>query len=138
MIAYTQQIAIQYAEYGVRANVILPGLMNTPMAVDTRARAWGKTRDEIVAMRDARVPLRRQDGQRLGRRQRRPLPRLRRGELHHRRRPPRRRRLPSPRSAGENGVRHHFLDLQPLLAHGVVGAEVGGVPSKTMLPWPMT
>jgi NAD(P)-dependent dehydrogenase (short-subunit alcohol dehydrogenase family) len=62
MIAYTQQIAIQYAEFGVRANVILPGLMNTPMAVDTRARAWGKTRDEVVAMRNARVPLRRQMG----------------------------------------------------------------------------
>src|SRR5262249_22531407 len=39
MIAYTQQIAIQNAEFGVRANVILPGLMDTPMAVDTRARA---------------------------------------------------------------------------------------------------
>jgi NAD(P)-dependent dehydrogenase (short-subunit alcohol dehydrogenase family) len=62
MIAYTQQVAIQNAEFGVRANVILPGLMNTPMAVDTRARAWGKTRDEVVAMRNARVPLRRQMG----------------------------------------------------------------------------
>ena len=39
MIAFTQQIAIQNAEYGIRANVILPGLMDTPMAVDTRARA---------------------------------------------------------------------------------------------------
>ena len=26
--------------YGIRANAILPGLMDTPMAVDTRARAW--------------------------------------------------------------------------------------------------
>ena len=33
MIAFTQQIAVQNAEYGVRANVILPGLMDTPMAV---------------------------------------------------------------------------------------------------------
>jgi NAD(P)-dependent dehydrogenase (short-subunit alcohol dehydrogenase family) len=62
MIAYTQQIAVQYAEFGVRANVILPGLIDTPMAVDTRARAWGKTRDEVAAMRNARVPLRRQMG----------------------------------------------------------------------------
>src|SRR5256884_3805470 len=44
MIAFTQQIAIQNAEYGIRANVILPGLMDTPMAVDTRARARGKNR----------------------------------------------------------------------------------------------
>ena len=42
MIAFTQQVAIQNAEFGVRANVILPGLMDTPMAVDTRARVSGK------------------------------------------------------------------------------------------------
>ena len=58
MIAFTQQVAIQNAEYGIRANVILPGLMNTPMAVDTRARASGKPRAEIAAARDAKVPLR--------------------------------------------------------------------------------
>ena len=38
LIAYTQQVAIQNAEHGIRANVILPGLMDTPMAVDTRAQ----------------------------------------------------------------------------------------------------
>jgi NAD(P)-dependent dehydrogenase (short-subunit alcohol dehydrogenase family) len=58
MIAFTQQIAIQNAEYGIRANCILPGLMDTPMAVDTRARASGKPRAEIAAARDAKVPLR--------------------------------------------------------------------------------
>jgi NAD(P)-dependent dehydrogenase (short-subunit alcohol dehydrogenase family) len=58
MIAFTQQVAIQNAAYGIRANVILPGLMDTPMAVDTRARVSGKSRAEIAAMRDAKVPLR--------------------------------------------------------------------------------
>lgn len=58
MIAFTQQLAIQNAEYGVRANVILPGLMDTPMAVDTRARASGRPRKDIAAERDKRVPLR--------------------------------------------------------------------------------
>ena len=62
MIAYTQQLAIQNAEYGIRANVILPGLIDTPMAVDTRARYTGKSRAEIVAMRDACVPLRKKMG----------------------------------------------------------------------------
>lgn len=62
MIAFTEQIAYQNAADGVRANVILPGLMDTPMAVDTRAREWGKTREEIAATRDARVPLRRKMG----------------------------------------------------------------------------
>jgi NAD(P)-dependent dehydrogenase (short-subunit alcohol dehydrogenase family) len=58
MIAFTQQVAIQNASFGIRANVILPGLMNTPMAVDTRARATGKPRAEVAAARDAKVPLR--------------------------------------------------------------------------------
>ena len=58
MIAFTQQVAIQNAEFGVRANCILPGLMDTPMAVDTRARATGKPRAEVAAARDAKVPLR--------------------------------------------------------------------------------
>ena len=62
MIAFTKQLAIQNAEYGIRANVILPGLIDTPMAVDTRARKMGKSRAEVAAMRDARVPLRRRMG----------------------------------------------------------------------------
>ncbi len=62
MIAFTEQVAYQNAEYGIRANVILPGLMNTPMAVDTRARAFNKTRAQMEAERDAKVPLRRKMG----------------------------------------------------------------------------
>jgi NAD(P)-dependent dehydrogenase (short-subunit alcohol dehydrogenase family) len=58
MIAFTQQLAIQNAAFGVRANVILPGLMDTPMAVDTRARVSGKSRAQVAAERDAQVPLR--------------------------------------------------------------------------------
>ena len=62
MIAYTRQLAILNAQYGIRANVILPGLMDTPMAVDTRARAWGRTREDVAAERDAKVPLRGKQG----------------------------------------------------------------------------
>lgn len=57
VVAFTEQLAIQNAEYGVRANVILPGLMDTPMAVDNRAKAWGMTIEEVTEMRNARVPL---------------------------------------------------------------------------------
>jgi NAD(P)-dependent dehydrogenase (short-subunit alcohol dehydrogenase family) len=46
----------------MRANVILPGLIDTPMAVDTRACTSGKSRAEVAAARDARVPLRRKMG----------------------------------------------------------------------------
>lgn len=62
MVAFTKQLAIQNAEYGVRANVILPGLMDTPMAVDTRANAYNRPREEVAAERDARVPLRNKMG----------------------------------------------------------------------------
>ena len=62
MVSFTEQLAYQNAAYGIRANVILPGLMNTPMAVDTRAREFGKSRAEIEAMRDAKVPLRKKMG----------------------------------------------------------------------------
>lgn len=62
MIAYTQQLAIHNAGFGIRANVILPGLMDTPMAVDTRARTSGRPRAEVAAERDARVPLRNRMG----------------------------------------------------------------------------
>jgi NAD(P)-dependent dehydrogenase (short-subunit alcohol dehydrogenase family) len=58
VIAFTQQLALQNAAYGVRANVILPGLMDTPMAVDTRVRISGKSRAAIAAERDSKVPLR--------------------------------------------------------------------------------
>ena len=46
------------AKYGIRANVILPGLMDTPMAVDRRAEAWDRTREEVARERDAKIPLR--------------------------------------------------------------------------------
>jgi NAD(P)-dependent dehydrogenase (short-subunit alcohol dehydrogenase family) len=62
MIAFTEQLAYQNAAYGIRANVILPGLMNTPMAVDTRAREFRKSRAEVEAERDAKVPLRHKMG----------------------------------------------------------------------------
>lgn len=62
MIAFTEQLASQNAEYGIRANVILPGLMDTPMAVDTRAREFNKSRAEVAAERESKVPLRRKMG----------------------------------------------------------------------------
>ena len=85
MVAFTEQLAYQNAQYGIRANVILPGLMDTPMAVDTRAREFGKSRAEVAAERDAKVPAAQEDGYPLGRGQRRAVPGLRRGGFHHRR-----------------------------------------------------
>jgi NAD(P)-dependent dehydrogenase (short-subunit alcohol dehydrogenase family) len=61
VIALTEQLAALNARYGVRANVILPGLMNTPMAIEARV-SIDKSRAEVVAERDRQVPLRRRMG----------------------------------------------------------------------------
>jgi NAD(P)-dependent dehydrogenase (short-subunit alcohol dehydrogenase family) len=58
VIALTQHVAITNAEFGIRANCILPGLMNTPMAVENRIGVIGTSREEVIARRDAQVPLR--------------------------------------------------------------------------------
>jgi NAD(P)-dependent dehydrogenase (short-subunit alcohol dehydrogenase family) len=55
--ALTQQMAIANAKYGVRVNAIMPGLMNTPMAIETIAEATGMDRAQLIAQRDAMVPL---------------------------------------------------------------------------------
>ena len=62
MNAFTRQVAMDNAQYGIRANIIMPGLMDTPMAVDTRVRVTGKTRGEVEAERNSRVPLRHKMG----------------------------------------------------------------------------
>ena len=59
MIAFTQQVAIQNAEFGVRANVILPGLIDTPMAqalVWRLAGAFDRADDQHVAAAVAGSP----------------------------------------------------------------------------------
>jgi NAD(P)-dependent dehydrogenase (short-subunit alcohol dehydrogenase family) len=55
--ALTLSLAQAYAPHGVRVNAILPGLIDTPMGVDSVARQFGISRDEYAARRDAAVPL---------------------------------------------------------------------------------
>jgi len=55
--AYTQALAMNNAKHGIRANVIMPGLMETPMAIEGYVAA-GQPRAEVIARRDAAVPLR--------------------------------------------------------------------------------
>lgn len=57
VIALTENIASANASFGIRANVILPGLMNTPMAIEPRVAA-GVPREQVIADRDRNVPLR--------------------------------------------------------------------------------
>lgn len=58
----TQHMAVENAGRGVRVNAILPGLVDTPMAIERRAREMGIPRDEVRAMRRLRVPLKSHQG----------------------------------------------------------------------------
>jgi NAD(P)-dependent dehydrogenase (short-subunit alcohol dehydrogenase family) len=60
--AMSQNLAIEVAESGVRVNVILPGLMDTPMAIERRAREQGVDREIIRRKRNESVPLRKKMG----------------------------------------------------------------------------
>ena len=53
----TEHLAIGVARHGIRVNAILPGLMNTPMAIEGISAARGMDRAELIAQRDAMVPL---------------------------------------------------------------------------------
>jgi NAD(P)-dependent dehydrogenase (short-subunit alcohol dehydrogenase family) len=56
IIALTRDIAIQYAKKGIRANSILPGLLNTPMAVASLQQSYGGDTSEMIRSRDAKCP----------------------------------------------------------------------------------
>lgn len=58
----TLSVATSNAKYGLRCNAILPGLMDTPMAITGVSAATGRSADETRAMRSARVPLNAQMG----------------------------------------------------------------------------
>jgi NAD(P)-dependent dehydrogenase (short-subunit alcohol dehydrogenase family) len=55
--AYTQSLAVGNAKFGIRANAIMPGLMETPMAIEGISQALGIPKDQLIAQRNASVPL---------------------------------------------------------------------------------
>lgn len=57
VIPFTRSVALQYARHGIRANAILPGLMNTPMIVEPLKDAYGEGGVEaMIRKRDAQCP----------------------------------------------------------------------------------
>jgi NAD(P)-dependent dehydrogenase (short-subunit alcohol dehydrogenase family) len=57
-----QQLALSNAKYGIRVNTIMPGLMDTPMAIEGQAMILGVPKAELRAKRDKRVPLKHKMG----------------------------------------------------------------------------
>lgn len=55
VIQASQSVALQYAGKGIRCNVILPGLINTPHIVGTMMGAYGDL-ERMIAVRDAKSP----------------------------------------------------------------------------------
>jgi NAD(P)-dependent dehydrogenase (short-subunit alcohol dehydrogenase family) len=60
VIAMTREVAMQYAAKGIRANAILPGLMDTPMVKAQLADAYGGDVDEMLTRRARMCPTGRQ------------------------------------------------------------------------------
>lgn len=60
--ALTREIAIQYAAKGIRANAILPGLMDTPMVLSQLkgVSAYGNKAEEMCERRAAMSPTKKQ------------------------------------------------------------------------------
>jgi NAD(P)-dependent dehydrogenase (short-subunit alcohol dehydrogenase family) len=84
IIQFTRVIALQYARSGIRANSILPGMMNTPMVHAPgghRGLRWRRPRDDPPTGRAVPDGA---HGRCVGCRVRSAAPRVRRGQIHHR------------------------------------------------------
>ena len=58
VIGFTRAVALQYADKGIRANAILPGLMNTPMIAEPLKQAYGAgDLEKMIEVRDAQCPM---------------------------------------------------------------------------------
>lgn len=55
--AFTRSVAMQYAHQGIRSNAIMPGLINTPMAIEGISVRLGIEKADLIRVRDAAVPM---------------------------------------------------------------------------------
>ena len=60
--ALTEALAAGNARHGIRDNAIMPGLMDTPMAIEGFSASSGKSREDVRAGRASQVPLGRAQG----------------------------------------------------------------------------
>lgn len=57
IVAFTENLAAQYAADGIRANCILPGLMNTPMIHAPLTAAYGGDAEAMIEKRNRQCPM---------------------------------------------------------------------------------
>ena len=58
VVQFTRAVALQYAAKGIRANAVLPGLMNTPMIREPLKEVYaGGDVDRMIEIRDAQCPM---------------------------------------------------------------------------------
>lgn len=57
MIAFTENVAVQYAPLGIRANCVSPGFMNTPMVSNSLSQAYGGDVQAMLDKRHAQCPM---------------------------------------------------------------------------------
>jgi NAD(P)-dependent dehydrogenase (short-subunit alcohol dehydrogenase family) len=55
--ALSHGLALEVAASGVRVNCILPGMVNTPMAIEGQSKAFGVSKEELIERRNGMVPL---------------------------------------------------------------------------------
>ena len=60
--ALTHHLAMANARFGIRVNGVMPGLMNTPMAIGNHSQAMQVDAAALMLQRDQMVPLRQRQG----------------------------------------------------------------------------
>ena len=55
--ALTHGLALEVAGSGVRVNCILPGMVHTPMAIESQSKFFGVSKEELIKRRNGMVPL---------------------------------------------------------------------------------
>ncbi len=115
VISMTQSVAMDYIDRGIRCNCICPGTVESPF-VEAYLQKYHAGRGRGDAQAAARAPAARPHGPPRRDRAARPLPRLRRGGLRHR------------RADGHRRRSHRAIDV------GLVGATLCGRPAVAARP----